>query len=435
MATDLKQTVNRTSWSASMWQKFLVRRRRNQARLRSQVRFRLSREGVHFLGVLLFIFVGAVIRDINLLILIAGAMIGLLLLQWRFNTRTLLGLTATRKLPGRVSVGQPFECSVSLTNPKTWLGAWLVLVEDSLSRVTPNSQRFGTKGMALVEEIRPSARANVKYQLQFEERGRYRIGPSTISTRFPIGLGRGWRTLDNATEIIVHPRLGELTPKANSLFHAEREGHSKSASHAGIHEAEFYGLRPWATGDSRRWIHWRTTARLGELSVRQFERRQQQQLCVLLDLYIAKGDKSSVAHQNCERAIAFVATLATRSAKQGNCKLNVALAAAKTMFLANVQSPVLVDNLLDCLATLVPSPSPDRGAAIGKMTLPLLAQPHLLVVSTRSEESAALNEQFKASLGPKSSSRLSVTWLNVCQGDLEPYFSWTSNESSESVKH
>ena len=82
------------------------------------MRFRLTREGVHYVGVLLFIFIGAILRDINLLILLAGAMIGLLLLQWRFNTRTLLRLTADRQLARTTTVGRANEISLRLTIPR-----------------------------------------------------------------------------------------------------------------------------------------------------------------------------------------------------------------------------------------------------------------------------------------------------------------------------
>ena len=238
--------------------------------------------------VVLFIFIGAVLREINLLILLAAAMIGLLLLQWRFDIGTISGLTATRRLAERVSEGTEVECTVTVENPKRWLGAWLVTVEDGIHQLAPHARRAVGKGVAVVDEVPPRSRSAASYRLVFRERGRYRVGPSVISTRFPLNLGRGWRNTQVTQEIMVHPRLGELTAAAQGLFYSNREGTAKSARHAGSHETEFFGLRPWAMGDSRRWIHWRTSAKLGELSVRQFERLQRQQACLLLELYLAK---------------------------------------------------------------------------------------------------------------------------------------------------
>lgn len=403
-------------------------RKRSLAKSAEFVRFRLTREGIHLLFVVLFIFVGAVLRDINLLILIAAAMIGLLLLQWRFNVGTITGLTTARKLPERVSQGKPVSCQLTVTNPKRWLGAWLILAEDAVEQLAPVASPVPSKGATLIDEIPPRMSSTASFDLVFLNRGRFRVGPSMLSTRFPLNLGRGWRTLENSQEILVHPRLGELTQAARTLLFTDREGQAKSSVHAGVHETEFFGLRPWVNGDSRRWIHWRTTAKMGELSVRQFERLQQQQVCVLLDLYCEKGKQSQENEIACEKAISFVATLAHRTVRVAGNKLNVAIAAERTVTLTSIQSPVLVQNLLDELAVVAPSPTPDRRSALSKMTLALLQNPNLIVVSTRAATTEELQSDFSQLLGPKSSSRIKCQWINVANGELEPYFSWTYDE-------
>jgi hypothetical protein len=139
----------------TLWRLWLRKRRRDRVRSLSRVRFRLTREGVHYVGILLFIFIGAILRDINLLILLAGAMIGLLLLQWRFNSRTLLHLTANRQLAGTTTVGKANAIFVHLTNPKRWLGSWLVLVEDPIQKIQPEPYKLPEKGVGIVDEVRP----------------------------------------------------------------------------------------------------------------------------------------------------------------------------------------------------------------------------------------------------------------------------------------
>jgi uncharacterized protein (DUF58 family) len=407
-----------------LWRQWLKKRHRDRVRALSRVRFRLTREGVHYVGVLLFIFIGAILRDINLLILLAGAMIGLLLLQWRFNTRTLLRLTADRQLARTTTVGRANEISLRLTNPKSWLGCWLVLVEDPVHKLLPDPQKLAEKGIGILDEVRPQGISETRYSLTFHQRGRFRIGPSTISTRFPLGLGRGSRTLDNAGELTVFPALGKLSPRIKVLFQQEMHGSAKSSPKVGLHEAEFYGLRPWATGDSRRWIHWRTTARLGELSVRQFERQQRRQICVLLDLYGNRNRRKGEVDEPCETAISFLATLATETAMHGGDRLAVAVAASESFALPSVQSAVLVENLLERLSVVMSSSSPQLDLAIHSISIPLLNNPHLLVVSTRDDQTPALLKDFSGA-GRRLASRLQVTWLNVARGDLEPYFSWT----------
>ncbi len=136
------------------------------------------------------------------------------------------------------------------------------------------------------------------------QRGHYRIGPTTISTGYPLNLGRSIRQFASRETIIVHPRLGVLTNRCHELFRVERQGLSRAIARAGVNEGEFFGLRQWHNGDSQRWIHWRTTARLGELSVRQFEQQQRMQAVVVLDLHSKPEDLWSLVESPVvERAI------------------------------------------------------------------------------------------------------------------------------------
>ncbi len=409
-----------------MWKRYRLRRRRAKARKQAMIRFRPTREGLHFVGVLLFIFFGAVVRDINLLILLAGAMIGLLVLQWRFNVRTLVGVRLRRHAALAAVVESPTRVLVELINPKRWLGSWLVLVEDPIRRVAPQLESSSGKGAVVVDEVRPQGKSEGSYELTFHRRGTYELGPSTISTRFPIGLGRGWRTLDNQVQVTVRPGQGMLLPTAKSLFQLEQQGNAMTAPKSGVNEAEFYGLRPWATGDSRRWIHWRTTARLGELSVRQFERQQHQQMCILLDLC----DGEELREDEMEKAISFVATVASNVVLQRRGKIAVAVAGQTSFAAPLIQSPVLLDNLLDQLANVWVTPNPDLEAALKPIGLALASNPRLLVVSTRPEPSN-LGITDEANVMGRIMARVQLRWLNVCDGDLDRYFEWTSNDSND----
>ncbi len=404
-----------------LWRRWRNKRARNRARAMSRVRFRLTREGVHFIGVLLFIFLGALLRDINLLILLAGAMIGLMLLQWRFNTRSLLGLTAQRFLPRNAFVGHETNVEVRVTNPKRWLGAWLVLIEDPLHKLLPNVEKLSEKGTAVIDEVAPNAAQSATYQLTFHQRGRYRVGPTTLSTRFPLTLGRGSRTLDNQVQFTIFPRLGQLSDNVRGLFQQEQQGSARAARTVGMQEGEFYGLRPWSTGDSKRWIHWRTTARLGELSVRQFERRERQRVCVLLDLQ-GPSQRKGTSSEQAELAISFLASLAHATIRSGAERLAIGVAASETFVLPDVQGCVLVEDLLRRLAVVEANPRPDLVTALQGLTPVLLNNPYLLVISTRADQTAWLREQARGRLASRLMTRLHIRWLNTTQGELEPYF-------------
>jgi len=421
---ELQASDGSQSYSGWLWQRWRRKRKRDRARNLAIVRFRLTREGWHFLFVLLFIFVGAVIREINLLILLAGTMIGLLNLQWRFNTKTLQGLKVRRRLPLRTMVGAPTDISIEVTNTRRWLGSWLVLAEDQIQKIQPNFKRLTEKGVALVDEVQPQRTNSARYELRFLERGRYRIGSTTISTRFPIGLGRGWRVIDNSVDLMVHPHLGKLLPACRLLLQAELEGTAKAVPRASVHEGEFYGLRNWQTGDSRRWIHWRTTAKRGELSVRQFEQLQRRQLSVLLDLYQPKSKPTKADRQAIERTVAFAATLASELVNRDRDRIAFAIAGEIVHVLPNVQSAVLVHDLLDRLSEVRPGATPNLVEAVTQISLSLMRSPVLLVVSTRTDQFGVLRQELEDGVNHRFFDRLQVRWLNVSSGELEDYFEW-----------
>lgn len=432
------------SYSGWLWQRWQRKRKRDRARNLAIVRFRLTREGWHFLFVLLFVFFGAVIREINLLILLAGTMLGLLNLQWRFNTRSLRGLKIRRRIPSRTMVGLPTDVSIEVSNPRRWLGSWLVLAEDQLQKIGPNVKRFTEKGVVFIDEIQPQRSTSARYQLRFLERGRYRIGSTTISSRFPIGLGRGWRVVDNSVDLMVHPHLGKLLPACRSLLQALLEGTAKAVPRASVHEGEFYGLRNWRSGDSRRWVHWRTTAKRGELSVRQFEQLQRHQLSVLLDLYQPKSKSNEAAQtfdpkkeisyrEAIEKAVAFAATLASELVNRDRDRIAFAMAGEQVDVLPNVQSAVLVHDLLDRLAEVRAGAAPNLVDALGQLSLSLMRSPILLVVSTRSDQFATLRKELEEGENQRFLTRLQVRWLNVSNGDLDDYFEWNPPTESAAV--
>src|SRR5207245_10092424 len=51
-------------------------------------------------------------------------------------------------------------------------------------------------------------------------------------------------------------------------------------------QSDFHGLRAFRSGDSPHWIHWRTSARLGELMVREFEETPDDNLVIILDAWL-----------------------------------------------------------------------------------------------------------------------------------------------------
>ncbi len=107
------------------------------------------------------------------------------------------------------------------------------------------------------------------------------IGPVRSIKGDPIGLFRRERRWAERTILHVNPRTVPLSASMTG-FLRDIEGvtsHNLTSS-----DVAFHALREYVNGDDLRTIHWRTTARMGRLMVRQFEETRRSHLLVLLSL-------------------------------------------------------------------------------------------------------------------------------------------------------
>jgi uncharacterized protein (DUF58 family) len=163
----------------------------------------------------------------------------------------------------------------------------------------------------LVPALRRGERARAAYRVPTGRRGRYALGPITLTITDPFGLARrSWPT-GPAEEITICPRVHELRPPPGA------PGRLRSASpfavrfHApAIDGEEFLTLREYEVGDDLRRIHWRSTARTGELIVREDEAQWQPRAVVLLDTRPSAHDETSF-----EAAVEAAASVVSRLAR------------------------------------------------------------------------------------------------------------------------
>ena len=146
----------------------------------------------------------------------------------------------------------------------------------------------------LVPALRRGQRARAAYRVPTNRRGRYTLGPITLTVTDPFGLARRSWVAGAADEVTICPRVHELRPPPGA------PGRLRSASpfavrfHApAVDGEEFLTLREYEVGDDLRRIHWRSTARTGELVVREDEAQWQPRAVVLLDTRPGAHDDAS----------------------------------------------------------------------------------------------------------------------------------------------
>lgn len=339
-------------------------------------------EGWYYLAVLAFVIGGAILREINLLIVLAGLMAGPLLLSLRLARATLRKVDVTRRMPEVIGAGDLLVVDVTVKNRRRRLDSWAVVVEEAIERVGPSRGAEKTSAQVLLPHVPADSSCTATYRGRIMRRGRYRFGPIAASTRFPLGLIKASATYGTSNELLVCPRLGQLSSKWTKWLQTEAVGAQASRRRHGLVEGDFYGLRDWRGGDSRSWIHWRTTARRGNLSVLQFERQVNQDLVIMLDLWEPEKPTSRQT-ENVELAVSFAATLLADRCFRGSSQITLATAAADVSVTDGAASKILMQETMEQLALAESTSSGNMPELLSRLLGKKRAGVRVVVVSTR----------------------------------------------------
>ncbi len=348
----------------------------------------ICREGFYYTFVLAFIVGGATLRDINLLFLLAAIMVGPLLLNWRFVVLAIRQLAVYRQLPDQIFAGRPFCVEIFGRSYRRQMGSWMLVVDDLIKPAAGGrEQKNGVKTNARVvfPYVAAGETEKATYQITLPRRGRYQFGPMQVSTRFPMGLVKASAKLKHYEQIVVWPRLGRLTPNWLRIMVSDRLGRQPMPFRQGPIEGDYFGLREWRPGDSRRWIHWRTTAKMGELAVRQFEQIHDQDMAMVLDLWQPK-DASREDRGRVELAVSFAATVVQESSRRKGSRLTLALAAKQRGNWSARVSTTFVRRTLGSLAVVEATSENLLAEVLGSAVAGIPAGAQLVVVSTRPSE-------------------------------------------------
>jgi len=318
----------------------------------------VCREGWYFLFVLAFVITGAVLRDINLLIVVAGMMIGPLLFNLVLVWVSLRGIRVQRQLPPAVCAGDLLVVGVAVENNRARGGSWALAVADQIRLEGRKGRKHRASSSVLFSYVAAGQTRHGSYVGRLTERGRYTFYGMTVSTRFPFGLVRRTMGIPGEDTLLVYPRLGRLTAQWNRLQRQRMLGSRRSQHKQGTMEGDFFGLRDWRPGDSQRWIHWRTSARYGSLVVRQFEEQQNEDMLLLLDLG-SPSNPTEQQHDNVELACSFAATVASDVCRRGNSQLTLVIGGKSMSVVEGVTSSGLKEEILQRLAVVEPASDVD----------------------------------------------------------------------------
>ncbi|MGV9214481.1 DUF58 domain-containing protein [Micromonospora sp. RB23] len=204
--------------------------------------------------------------ELTLLGAAAGAAVGYAALTAAWRPRLVV---ARRADPDRVARGEPASMTLTVRNAGRLRSANLLAEDRCGSRAVP----------VPLLRLRPGRDTEVRYDVPTDRRGVVAVGPLRVTRRDPLGLVALARPYGETTPVWVHPRIHPLSAVPTGAGRS-LDGRVDGVPHGSI---TFDSLRQYVVGDELRRVHWRTSARVGELMVRENVDTSLPSLVVLLD--------------------------------------------------------------------------------------------------------------------------------------------------------
>jgi uncharacterized protein (DUF58 family) len=241
---------------------------------------RLTTRGRAF-GILSPVLAIAAYQGGNPLLLLVAGLLGALtvtaILLARFRSMK-LGVTRSFA-PSPVSAMTPTTVTIDAKNLATIRSAplywndtlpWRPLATDPV-HLLPLAGRNGRTRRAV----------KLDYELTPPRRGVFSVGPLAVAYSDPFGLAVGFMLIGGKDEIIVTPHVVEL-PQSGVWLEAP-DGAARLVQASGIGNSDDLMTREYRRGDALRRVHWRASARHGELMVRQEEQRAYPEATIVVD--------------------------------------------------------------------------------------------------------------------------------------------------------
>ena len=349
-------------------------------------RILITREGWLWLLITAVFFGIGLLKNINLLLLLSCFMLVLWLWNVRLAGRRLKRLYFQRRWPDLVFAQTPFSFELEISNPRQ--GA----TQGGLFQQLGARQPLGW----FVPRLEKKESARLRQEAQVPRRGLFTWPAIVAVSGFPFGLTRRRLLLGLPEEMIVLPRLGHVhrgrlrrfltrtgLASARNLLHARKHPTAQN---------EFHGLRTFRSGDSPRWIHWRTSARCGELMVREFEDVPTDNLIVVVDTFLPDEDSD----ESFEALLSLAATLCWEWCRQAGDQLVLIVAGKQPIVIDGVTGRDHTRRWLECLAVQNGTDQEPDGEPLDRLDgVALPAAPVLLLSIARSRLADALIQRLK----------------------------------------
>ena len=257
----------------------------------------------------LFLVIVATMLGAEQLYPMAALLLTLPAISYAFGWAALQKLRFVRELPSLAWEGEETQIVYRVANP-TRLARYFLSIREQV----PGWMQF-TDPRPPLFNVGAEDETRVSYRLVFRRRGVYRVASFEVSAMDPLGIFAFSQKVRAAGEQVVFPMPRHLD--SLPLTPTEKNGWQEwTISALNGDSVTPDGVREYRQGDSLRRVHWRQTARTGQLSVIEFEEEQSVTLRVILDA-TQSGISPEEVETPLESLIRFAASALYLAIKQG----------------------------------------------------------------------------------------------------------------------
>jgi uncharacterized protein (DUF58 family) len=257
----------------------------------------------------LVLLLAALVLESGLLAYAMYVLLGILITS-RFLARSWLkNLTAERTCDqSALEIGRSVSVELTIRN-HGWLPVVWVLLEDLVPKraLAPAYPRLRVRGQCMqLRMVRSRGEVQINYRLKALMRGYYQIGPLVMETGDLFGLHRRNRVVTEPHYVLVYPKVVPL--QGYDLASRRPIGEVRLTHRLYEDPTRTNGVRQYQSGDPLNRVHWRATARTGQIHSKVYEPSTLSGATIMLDLHEAGYAARGEPHRS-ELAITTAASL------------------------------------------------------------------------------------------------------------------------------
>lgn len=264
--------------------------------------------------ILALLLLGAILGQ-SALILVPILLAAVILIGWLWNRFVLHRTTYERGFhEQRLFAGESLHMSVSVANTKPLPVPWLK-IEDQFPAELPlvgrklaSSEVPNRHILDHAASLGPYEQVRWDYEIACDQRGFYFFGPAQLKSGDIFGVFGNERRIEGVDRLIVYPRIVDLP----ELGFPGKEPFGEQTGQQRIFEDPIrtIGVREYHPEDSMRRVHWKATARQGDLQVKVYEPTITQQLGIFLNVSTYAQPWLGIDRRRQEQVISVAASTA-----------------------------------------------------------------------------------------------------------------------------